>query len=70
MNIANNLNSYIVNSSVDVGGFGFLDIPKEDEIDYTKVENFYGLSLLSLVNEDVKVYTANLSGAGTVDICS
>ncbi len=62
-NIANNLNSYIVNSSVDVGGFGFLDIPTDE--DYTKVENFYGLSLLSLVNEDVKVYTANLSGAGT-----
>ena len=29
-----------------------LDIPTDE--DYTKVENFYGLSLLSLVNEDVK----------------
>jgi hypothetical protein len=43
----------------------FLEVPQKDSNDYSVAEDFYGLYLLALANEDLTSYVANASGSGT-----
>ncbi len=63
--ISNTINSYIENSSLEVLANNFLEVPQKDSNDYSVVEDFYGLYLLALANEDLTSYVANASGSGT-----
>ena len=60
------ISSRIKNSVVDVKGDGSLKVPVLDASTYSEEEDLYGISLLSLANENITAYTANASGAGTV----
>lgn len=63
--LTSNISAKIKDSTVDVEGSSTLDIPTRDGKNYNDKDSYSGLSILALANEDVKVYTANASGAGT-----
>ena len=64
--IANSVNAYVENSSLEILSNNSLKVPQKDSDDYNDVKDFYGLYILALANEDLTSYVANASGAGTV----
>jgi len=70
-NLKNQITAKIEQSTVDIGGNGAsITIPDKNYFDYETTKSFYGIDVLALANEEIKSYTANLSGAGTVAIAA